>query len=128
MLSIYRQVPRKPRLAFPIKYEVYLTGVGGDESAQSKNNKIYLFALKKIRALHGLAKKHQHFRATFVSPVRVNQWPRFTGKCLLPGCPALPARLNTKHISLGCARHHFWQGSNKDLSMRIVLKKISTLL
>jgi len=32
----YRQVPRKPRLACPVKYEVYLTGVGGDESAQFK--------------------------------------------------------------------------------------------
>jgi len=37
---VYRQVPKKPRLACPVKYEVYLTGVGGDESAQLKNNKI----------------------------------------------------------------------------------------
>jgi hypothetical protein len=36
----YRQVPRKPRLTCPVKYEAYLTGVGGDESAQLKNNKI----------------------------------------------------------------------------------------
>ena len=37
---VHRQVPRKPRLACPVKYEVYLTGVGGDESAQLKDNKI----------------------------------------------------------------------------------------
>jgi len=35
-----RQVLRKPLLACPVKYEVYLTGVGGDESAQFQNNKI----------------------------------------------------------------------------------------
>jgi hypothetical protein len=38
--NYYRQVPRKPRLACPVTYEVYLTGVGGDESAQFRNNKI----------------------------------------------------------------------------------------
>jgi hypothetical protein len=31
-------VPRKRCLACPVKYEVYLTGVGEDESAQFKNN------------------------------------------------------------------------------------------
>jgi hypothetical protein len=31
---IDRPVPRKPRLACRVKCQVYLTGVGGDESAQ----------------------------------------------------------------------------------------------
>jgi len=31
-------VPRKPRLACPVKCEAYFTRVGGDESAQFKNN------------------------------------------------------------------------------------------
>jgi hypothetical protein len=38
--SFYRQVPRKPRLACPVKCEAYLTRVGGDESAQFINNQI----------------------------------------------------------------------------------------
>jgi hypothetical protein len=33
----YRQVPRKPRLA------------GGDESAQSKNNQIWLFGILQLK-------------------------------------------------------------------------------
>jgi hypothetical protein len=36
-----RQVPRKPHLACPVKYEVHLTGVGGDESSQFKNSKLH---------------------------------------------------------------------------------------
>ncbi len=39
-LRVYRQVPRKPRLACPVKCEAYLARGGGDESAQFINNQI----------------------------------------------------------------------------------------
>ena len=37
---VYRQVPRKPRLACPVKCEAYLIRVSGDESAQFINNQL----------------------------------------------------------------------------------------
>jgi len=59
--AYYRQVPRKHRLACPVKYEVYLTGVGGDESAQLKNNKIISGMPRAVRGEHHITTSFMEF-------------------------------------------------------------------
>ena len=107
VVDFCRQVSIKPRHACPVKYEVYLTGVGGDVSAQFKNKKNKSFALNTPCFARDRKRKHQPFRAFFVSPVRVKQSHLFHRYLFTSGMPraACPVKC-AAYLTMVREEHH----------------------